>query len=568
MEEGFLKSLMEENLIDQEKYQKIFDIHRDSNDSYPSIIIESRILTEDQLLERMEKYYETTAISLDEFEVDPEATQIVPERVARQLQVVPLFVLKDSLAVAIENPYDMDSLDYLKIFTGLKIQPFVSLKNQILQKLDRVYVSKEGLEEAIRVISQDTRQQAELEDYLKDINFKADEKSPVVKLVNYIVHQGYFLGASDIHLEPLRNRVSLRFRIDGILHEFPGPPKVLFQSIVTRIKIIANLDVAERRHPQDGRINLQVYGQQIDLRVSIMPFIYGEGVAIRILYQKSDYQKLNDLGFELDDLDKFKRVLKYPFGLILVTGPTGSGKSTSLFSALNYLNSPDKKIITLEDPVEHRISGVMQLQVREDIELPFAMGLKAVLRHDPDIVMLGEIRDQESAEITIRLALTGQLVLSTLHTSDASTAIDRLIEMGVPSYLVSETLICSVAQRLLRRLCPDCREKDDQDYGLKYMEGKAEGYKHESDFDVYKAVGCKKCNNFGYLGRTAIFEILINDWSLKAAVPRRDFDSSHVRAFLRSRNIRSLREAALLKAIRGQTSMSEVFAHTIEDVYE
>lgn len=568
MEVDFVTNLREEGLIDQDTYQKILDIHRDTGAGFHTILLNNYILSGSLLLERLENYYETPGIMLDELEIEREAIEAVPEKVARDLQVIPLFVLGDTIGIGVEDPYNVDTLDYVKVLTGLKVQPFLCLGSGILHKLDEVYAVKDSIQKAIKTISDDKRSMESAGEYLEDIQMRVEESSaPVVQLVNHFLHQGFVMGASDIHLEPLGNRISLRYRIDGILHEFPGPPKILYPSIISRIKILSDMDLAERRHPQDGRINKIVYGQQIDYRISVIPFIYGEGIVIRILAKKARFD-LEELGFEKDDYIKIMKIISRPFGLVLVTGPTGAGKSTSLFAILNQLNSPEKKIITLEDPVEHRLDGIMQLQTREEIGLSYKEGLKSVLRHDPDIVMLGEIRDKQSADITIRLALTGHLVLSTLHTSDASTSIDRLIEMGVPSYLVSETLIAALAQRLLRKLCDKCKKPDETITREKLKELTSRLYDFPEDISVYKPVGCNDCNKFGFRGRTAIYEIMLNDWNLRTAVPIRNFDSSHVRAYLRSRNVRSLRESGLLKALQGVTSLKEVYANTVEDVYE
>jgi len=568
MEIEFVTKLREEGLIDGDTYQKILDIHRDTGAGFHTILLDNYIISEELLLERLETYYETPGIMLDTLEIEKEAIEAIPEKTARELSVIPIFVMGDTIGLGVEDPYNVDTLDYVKVLTGLKVQPFLCLGGGILHKLDEVYAVKDSIQKAIKTISDDKRSSEAAGEYLEDIQMRVEESSaPVVQLVNHFLRQGFIMGASDIHLEPLGNRISLRYRIDGILHEFPGPPKILYPSIISRIKILADMDLAERRHPQDGRINKLVYGQQIDFRVSVIPFIYGEGVVIRILAKKARF-RLEELGFEKDDYNNILRISSRPFGLILVTGPTGAGKSTTLFAVLNYLNSPEKKIITLEDPVEHRLDGVMQLQAREDIGLSYTEGLKAVLRHDPDIVMLGEIRDKQSADITIRLALTGHLVLSTLHTSDASTSIDRLIEMGVPPYLVSETLIAALAQRLLRKLCDKCKQPDETVTKEKLKELTSRLYDFPEEFSLFKPIGCDECNNFGFRGRTAIYEMLINDWNLRTAVPIRNFDSSHVRAYLRSKNVRSLRESGLLKALQGITSLKEVYANTVEDVYE
>ncbi|MCD4782709.1 MAG: GspE/PulE family protein [Candidatus Eremiobacteraeota bacterium] len=566
MEVNFVTNLLEEGLIDQDIYQKILDIHRDTGAGFHTILLNNFILSESVLLEKLEDYYETPGIMLDELEIDIEAIEAVPEKAARDLQIIPLFVLGNTIGIGVEDPFNVDTLDYVKVLTGLKVQPFLCLGSGILHKLDEVYAVKDSIQKAIQTISDDKRNMEAAGEYLDDIQVRVEESSaPVVQLVNHILHQGFVMGASDIHLEPLGNRIALRYRIDGILHEFPGPPKILYSSIISRIKILSDMDLAERRHPQDGRINKIVYGQQIDFRVSIIPFIYGEGIVIRILVKKSRFN-LSEIGFEEDDYLKIMKTITRPFGLILVTGPTGSGKSTSLFAILSHLNSPEKKIITLEDPVEHRLDGIMQLQAREDIGLTYTLGLKSVLRHDPDIVMLGEIRDKQSADITIRLALTGHLVLSTLHTNDASTSIDRLIEMGVPPYLVSETLIAALAQRLLRQLCDKCKKSDETMTGDKLKELISKSYNSSEAFSIYKPAGCEDCNNFGYKGRMAIYEIMMNDWDLKTAIPIKDFSSSSVRTYLRSTKVRSLRESGFLKALQGLTSIEEVYANTVEDV--
>jgi type II secretory ATPase GspE/PulE/Tfp pilus assembly ATPase PilB-like protein len=489
-------------------------------------------------------------VALAHYGPDPAVLDVVPHELARRLALLPLFRLEGRLFVAVANPGDLEAQDYLREVTGSPIEPVLASREELEDAFNRLFIHQEQAvtgqfgDEGLLSVERLAAPAAPLE----------NEETPVIKLVNHLISHGVHLGASDIHLEPFTDAIELRYRVDGILHTVTPPPTALYRSIVSRIKIVSGLDISEHRLPQDGRMTYNVDGRDYDLRVSVIPDVFGECVVIRILDRTARIHDLTSLGMEPDTLDRLERLISLPFGILLVTGPTGSGKSTTLYSVLNRIYTPRRKIITLEDPVEAHIARVMQIQIHPEIGYTYAQGLRAILRHDPDVVMVGEIRDLESAEIALRASLTGHLLFSTLHTNDAPLAVTRLIDMGIPPFLVLSSLIGVLAQRLVRKLCVECRyEREPTPSELDQMRIKAllPGQR------FFVAQGCSACSHLGYRGRTGIFELLEIAPDMRHL---RGDDLGPEQLVRRARNFRSLRESALLKLFDGTTSLEEVIS--------
>lgn len=519
-------------------------------------LVEKKILPFKSMLAHLSKYYNLPALDLEHYEPDEKSVSLVSEDLARRFMIVPLFEIDHTLYIATATPEDLTAHDYLSRMTGLHIDTVLTTRSPLLSSLNRIYLTKEKTERTMGAFAE----QQEQETRLKEIELEVEDvDAPAIKLVNYILTQAVNLGSSDIHIEPFRDHVLLRYRIDGILHEFPPPPFHIYRALISRIKIISNLDVAERRLPQDGRSSFQLDDRRYDLRVSIIPNVHGEGVVIRILDTMGKQKDLSDIGFSQKMLNQYIRSIMTPYGILLVTGPTGSGKSTTLYATLKHILTPKKKIITLEDPVEYQLDGITQIQVNAEIGYSFATGLRSILRHDPDIIMLGEIRDLETAEIAIRSSLTGHLVFSTLHTNDSASAITRLVDMGVPPFLVFASLIAVIAQRLVRYLCPKCKAEMQIErekllaFGIPDI---------PPGTTIYKAQGCSACGNLGYRGRTAIFEFLEITEEMRR-LPRDRITPEELRAIALRTGFVSLRDSAIEKLFSGVTSLEDLIAYTI-----
>lgn len=478
----------------------------------------------------------------------------ISSRFIRESRIIPLELRNNRLKVVMANPDDRTTIDALRVATSADIRVYACDNNAIEEYIARFY----GLEsQDINRIIEDLgdrgieflKEEEEDIGHLKDLASEA----PIIKLVNLLITRAVENRASDIHVEPFEDELKVRYRIDGVLHDIESTPKRLHAAIVSRIKIMAKLNIAERRLPQDGRIRLRVGESEIDLRVSTIPVLYGESVVMRILRKEGIVIDLNLIGFPQDTLSEFNRLIAKPNGIILVTGPTGSGKTTTLYGALDKINSPDKKIITVEDPVEYQLKGVNQIQVKSQIGLNFANTLRHIVRQDPDIIMIGEIRDLETAEIAIQSALTGHLVFSTLHTNDAPSAITRLLDMGVENFLLSSTIRGILAQRLVRIICPACKELDastanKEELGILGL---------DKDTPLYAGKGCDKCASTGYYGRTGIFELLVVDDDIRKSVLK-NADSNELRSLAREHGMRTLLKDGADKVKAGITTITEV----------
>lgn len=520
-------------------------------------LVQLGYLSEQSLIEVLEFQLGVPHVNLAKRKIDPAVASLVPENVARKYKCFAVERQGKKLLLAMSDPTDVFALDDLKQILGGEIVPAIATEDDLKRAIDGFFGIKGSVEEVFKdfEIEIDEEKDEEEADVLAQV-----EEAPIVRFVNLIITQGVRLRASDIHIEPTEREVAIRYRVDGRLRQELASPRNTQAAIIARIKIISNMNIAEKRIPQDGRIQMRVEGQAIDLRVSSLPTIFGEKIVMRILYKSSTTIKLESLGFLPDALALFRSIYTRPYGIILVTGPTGSGKSTTLSSVLGELNAPDVNILTVEDPVEYQIAGVNQVQVNNKAGLSFAIALRAFLRQDPDIIMVGEIRDGETARIATQAALTGHLVLSTLHTNDATSAITRLIDMDIEPFLVSSTVIGVVAQRLVRGICRDCRETyeiapSDALHGM--IRSNVPDLPADRPITLYRGRGCQQCNNRGYKGRTAITEILVPNAEIQALTNKR-VSAEVIREAAIKNGMRTLLMDGLQKAVKGATTVDEV----------
>jgi general secretion pathway protein E len=480
----------------------------------------------------------------------------------RDAQAVPLRDDEDELALAIADPTDSYVLSAVQMAAGKRVKPYIAAPNEIDAALERLYG---GGRSSMGAIVDNISARTEDEDDFGDIAHLKDlaSEAPVIRLVNLILTKALELRASDVHIEPFENRLIVRYRIDGVLHETESPPRRLSAAVISRVKIMASLDIAERRLPQDGRIKLRVGGKEIDLRVSTVPTMHGESVVMRILDKGGVPLDFASLGFEGALLDRFLRVLEMPHGIILVTGPTGSGKTTTLYTALDRLNKPDVKIVTVEDPVEYQMAGINQIQVKPQIELTFANALRSIVRQDPDIIMVGEIRDVETVRIAMQSALTGHMVLSTVHTNDAPSTISRLLDMGAEDYLLTSTLNGVLAQRLVRTLCGKCREAHAALPEV-VEQMSLRRYVPEGEIRLYRPVGCSECAGTGYWGRVSILEMMVMTDNIRSLIMRHA-TAGDIRSAAIMEGMETMFENGLRKSLAGTTTIEEVLRVTRED---
>jgi type IV pilus assembly protein PilB len=529
------------------------------------VAVRMGLVTEPQITEGLAEQWGMPIVNLAETTIPPKALEMVPETMASLYKVIPISLKDDILTVAMADPQNIATLDDLRNFLGVEVRGAVSTLKDVEAALARVYVGQtESIENVL--------EQFELDDYGGganrgkkgpiDIGNMEDEanQAPIRKLLNMILLLAIKDQASDIHFEPFEDEFKVRVKADGVLYEMVPPPRHLANAIVTRIKVMSELDIAERRMPQDGRIELSIGGRPVDLRVSVLPTMNGESVVMRVLDRTAVSLDLNKIGFDPGTLSKFRKLLNMPNGIVLVTGPTGSGKTTTLYSALNELNDSETKVITSEDPIEYDIDGLVQVPINPEIGVTFSNVLRAILRHDPDVILIGEIRDIETAEIAVQSALTGHLVFSTLHTNDAPTAVTRLRDMGIPSFLITASVEGVLAQRLIRKICTNCRaEFDPSDELLMELQLPIE---QARQYSFYYGKGCERCNNSGYKGRSGIYELFIMTDDIRDMISA-NASVDEMRNLARSQGMTTLREAGLKLIFDGVTTIDEIVRETI-----
>jgi type IV pilus assembly protein PilB len=556
--------LVRESVISVGQLKKAQEEQRKSGGRLGSSLVKLGMIEESELTSFLSKQYGVPAINLSEFDIDAEVINLVPREVAEKHCLIPFNRAGSTVSVAMSDPSNIFAVDDIKFITGYNVEVMVAAEDAIRSSIERYYSAGPSYEEVMDGFDEEEIEYGEDEEDMDVVDLeKSTEDAPVVKLVNLILIDAIKKNASDIHIEPYEKEFRVRYRIDGVLYEVMKPPLRLKNAITSRIKIMSDLDIAERRLPQDGRIKLKLgRGREMDFRVSVLPTLFGEKVVMRLLDKSSLQLDMTKLGFDAEPLKWFKDAIQSPFGMILVTGPTGSGKTTTLYSAMTELNQTTVNISTAEDPVEYNLKGINQVQMHEEIGLNFAAALRSFLRQDPDIIMVGEIRDFETAEISVKAALTGHLVLSTLHTNDAPSTISRLLNMGVEPFLVTASVVLILAQRLARRICPECKRPvkvPDQsliDLGIPREEAAA--------MTVYKGNGCRNCADTGYRGRVALYEVM-PFWEPLKEMVLNGASTAELKMEAIKLGMGSLRMAGLIKLKEGMTTIDEVVRVTAAD---
>ncbi len=550
--------LKNKGLLSDDELLRALEEQRDAGEPLGQVVVRLGFVKEEDLRKVLSEQLGMPFLGADEIHprLDQRLKEYIPKELAFEHVILPLELKDDQLKIACAKIPDIIVLGDLRKITGCEIVTVLAGKDDLIRIIDLFY-STTNLQEVVTSseFSKATESYAEKKgEKLKDVDIQDADAAPVIKLVDMLLKRALDDRASDIHIEPIHDRISIRYRVDGTLYELPTPPRELHMALVSRIKILSKLDIAEKRLPQDGSFSINYKARKVDVRVSTIPVVSGEKVVMRILDKRVELMNIKSLGFTPEQVAIFEEKIQKPYGLIFVTGPTGSGKSTTLYAALNRRISPKINILTIEDPVEYQVNGINQVQVQSEIGLTFAAGLRAFLRQDPDVILVGEVRDQETAEICIRAALTGHLVMSTLHTNDAATAVTRLVDIGIKPYLVAGSLLMIVAQRLVRKLCPDCKHADTIDPKIK------------ADFGitvpmVFKAneKGCKTCHNIGYWGRLAIYELLPIDEDLRRAISKGE-DSDTLREMAKKKGYPTLFKSGIEKVNEGLTSLEEVMS--------
>jgi type IV pilus assembly protein PilB len=543
--------LLEQGLLTEEQLDHALEEHRNTPKSLGRVLIDMGYIRERDLVRALAEQVGLEFVDLSDYHVDPVSTALLPEALCRRYRAIPIGERDGKLLVAMSDPANVYALDDIRTMTGHDVQPVVATANDVEQTISKFA----GMGDHVEALATEVIGSLEEEADLSELE-AAVEDAPIVKLVNAIMTQATADRASDVHIEPTERDVRVRFRVDGVLHEVMHSPKTIQGGLISRLKVMADLNIAEKRVPQDGRMSMRVGSKTLDLRLATLPTVFGEKVVIRILDKSNALMQLSELGFHEDAFKRYEMSFRRPYGAILVTGPTGSGKSTSLYATLNIVNTVDRHIVTVEDPVEYQLAGVNQIQVNPKAGLTFASALRSILRADPDIILIGEIRDRETAMIAVESALTGHLVLSSLHTNDAPSAITRLTEMQVETFLVASALDCVVAQRLARVLCEKCKEAYEPDRAELVEAGYPEGQIDEVK-ELFHSVGCDYCANTGYRGRTGLYEVMPMTEELERLTVDRA-SSEAIRSLAIEQGMIDLRQDGLIKAAKGVTSIEEI----------
>ncbi len=558
------ENLVEEGLLKSDQLKQIESEVKRTHEPFHKILRRLRFVDDKRLNSFLSAKFNIPEVEVTHQVIKPDVLKSVPESIVRKFSVLPLRKVGKRLTVVMSDPFNLHLIDQIRLKTGFEIEPALATESEIRSAIEQYYGIKSDISDVLESFEKKPAEQNP--EKIKIEERLVTQETPVIKLVNMMIAEAVREGASDIHIGPEKDDVSVRYRIDGLLHEVDRYPKDLHAGVVSRIKVIANLDIAETRIPQDGRIRMELENQVVDTRISIMPTIHGENIVIRLLNLQNALMSLEKLGMPESSLGQFKELIKKPYGIILITGPTGSGKTTTLYAALNQINNSEKHIVTIEDPVEYQLPLIRQIQVNPAVHLTFATGLRSILRQDPDVIMVGEIRDKETAEIAIQSALTGHLVLSTLHTNNAASAVTRLIEMEIQPFLISSTILGVIAQRLIRKICSDCRTPytaSDQDLqNLRVVSSEAELVK-ATKVTLYRGQGCMNCKKTGYRGRGGIFEMLVPDRDIRKLILSKA-SSEQIEAEASKKGMINLREDGLLKIKSGVTTLDEVLRATQE----
>lgn len=562
-DEYVVEILRDFGLINPEKLNKARETAKAQEIGLVDALIKGGFVSESDVTKALASQFGMDTISLIDFQIPNDVLAMIPRQIARRYKIIPVSKHDSTLTVAISDPMDVETVDSLRYILKVNVEPVVASKAEIEAALNQYYSDTEDIVEGM--LQEITEGDIDVEGGKKGVLEEVAESeadAPIIKLVGLLIMEAYRNRSSDIHIEPLEKRLRVRYRIDGVLHEVDNPPKKLQPAIISRLKIMANMSIAEKRVPQDGRIQIPVMGCVLDLRVSSLPTNHGESIVMRILDKSSLLLGLGDLGFFSDQQEIMNRLISLPDGILLVTGPTGSGKTTTLYACLNAINRPDRKIITVEDPVEYQLTGINQVQVNPDIELTFAAALRSILRQAPNIIMIGEIRDLETANIAVQASLTGHLVFSTLHTNDAPSAVTRLIDMGVKPFLVASSCRAIMAQRLVRKVCQKCKEPyTPTAYEMKVLRLDPQELEKTT---IYKGRGCSECGRTGYRGRTGIYELFELSDEIRQLIYERT-SSTVLRARGREMGMQTLREDGVRKIMAGITTAEEVISITQGD---
>ncbi|MBW2436105.1 MAG: Flp pilus assembly complex ATPase component TadA, partial [Deltaproteobacteria bacterium] len=550
--------LVEGGLLTQEQLEKALPYQKKSKLKLGQFLVREGIVSESQIVDLVSSQLKLEKYRPDKFTVDVELAQLLSAEIAHRCQAAPLKKSGLLLTVAMTDPLDINSLDTIEVYTNCEVEAVICTEQHLNQLLSTIYGTYSGIGGVLEDMEEmEIDKSGEKTTSLDDIEVSSlqgmAEEAPVVRLVNSILSQGVREGCSDIHISPEKQYVQVRFRVDGKLHEVPAPPKGMFLPIISRLKILANMDIAVSRIPQDGRFTVKMKNKDINIRASTIPSIHGENMVLRLLDTSNSIYSLERLGMTDKDRKKLEKMILKPHGMILSTGPTGSGKSTSLYSILKKINQPEVHIITVEDPVEYRIEKIRQVQLNRKAGMTFASGLRSILRQDPDIIMVGEIRDTETATLAVQAALTGHMVFSTLHTNDAAGAITRFIDMGIEPFLVSSTMTVSFAQRLVRKVCPNCMTN----YEPSQEALRSWGIKNNIRANFVQGKGCFNCMHTGYKGRTGVYEVLTIDDEIKDLILKRQSSHAIQQAALKSGKFTPLKDNAAEKAIKGITTLEE-----------